>query len=227
MLSFGYADVGPIRRGLGGTVEAALISADPMISSAASSPRLTQCALALLCAVTAIRSGRIGRDLAVLGVILLAVFLRMADDVGRVDGMILLIGSLSTLAAKAGRWIVACALLALALAIHETGLILLAPLLAAYGLSEGRWRTVSLTQGVVGAAVLAAAAIAYLALGGANEPGAAVAHLVLSRLPSAPDTEPAAYVISTGSRGVLAAICQNIELAQRPMRSTSGLAWPL
>lgn len=144
-----YFNTGFSRRELAGTLTH-LISADPMIGAAylhlSTYAALTASFVFLIARHPSMPVRRL-----MLGLALLAVLLRLSLDVGRTDGLVMLLGLLAAHTAARGAWIVTALVLSIALAVHETGFLVLAPLTVAIAIGHGTWRR--LTGHVLGSVV--------------------------------------------------------------------------
>jgi len=137
-LALTYFNTGFSRRELAGTLTH-FISADPMVG-AAYLHLLTYAALTASFVFLIARDPSMPARRSMLGLALLTVLLRLSLDVGRTDGLVMLLGLLAAHAAARGWLIVSALVLSIALAIHETGFLVLAPLTGAVAIGHGTWR---------------------------------------------------------------------------------------
>jgi hypothetical protein len=206
-LAFNWIDLGPVRRGLGGTV-ARLLSDDPMLAAAWFHVLFAVCVAAGTVALLRGWGGSRWERLAA-ATVALGLMLRWSDDFGRTDIAVaaLLVGA--TLAARAGRDAVAAAAVAVSVLVHETGFVYGLPLLLALRFARaGRiagWRTT-----LVALAILAGGAAAWglvSALSPTDASGAVA--IVRSRFEPAFHVDTAIYYATSGLRGVATSLCQN------------------
>jgi len=148
-LALTYFNTGFSRRELAGTLTH-FISADPMVG-AAYLHLLTYAALTASFVFLIARDPSMPARRSMLGLALLTVLLRLSLDVGRTDGLVMLLGLLAAHAAARGSLIVSALALSIALAVHETGFLALVPLTGAIAISHGTWRR--LTGHVLGSVV--------------------------------------------------------------------------
>jgi hypothetical protein len=97
-----------------------------------------------------------------LATICIALLFRLSFDVGRSDSAVMLCGLLAAWASRAGRWAVASTAVVVALTIHETGMIFLAPLVCAIVWEQRAWRDIPWRSVGAAAAIMAVGLGLYL-----------------------------------------------------------------
>ena len=205
-LGFNYFEMGPIRRGLAGTV-VHLIGSDILLATV-----VFHLASAFGVAVTTgLIFVRMKAPLVTRGVfafVLVAIMLRWAEDAGRTDMAVASMLAGSTLAMTRGRLVLASVLVCIGLFIHETSFIFGLPLLATLA-----WRqrfTLSSRAWWQAAAVFSLTLLLYAStVWLPHATPQAMAAMVRAKF--APDkiVDWAIYFAVSGARGVQASMCQN------------------
>jgi hypothetical protein len=194
------------RRELIGTV-ASFLSPEPMVATALFSFGCYVVLSAALIDLIAKSPSSIPRQL-VLGAVMLAVLLRLSWDVGRSDSAVMICGVIAALSARQARWFLVAVALTVALAIHETGAIVLVPLVAAVAYRHGTWRELPGRPLAIIGAMLAADAALYVVsfrpIGDVQQVARHVHTLFLN--PTYPDLS--LYFTLAGSRGLRTAMCE-------------------
>jgi hypothetical protein len=132
---------------------AGLMGADAMISNAVVFLIFYFMLAAALIWAVARRKGSV--HLIALAAMSVVIFYRLSFDVGRSDVAVMLCGLLAAWAARSGRWAVSAAAVSIALAIHETGMIFLAPVVCAIVWEKQAWRDIDWRSIGAAAAVMA------------------------------------------------------------------------
>lgn len=205
-LSFGisYFDTGFARREMIGTI-ARLLSNNILLGAL-----IVHCTAIGILSVVALAalllSPADGLTKTICAGVMLAALVRLAPDVGRSDSAVMLCGAAAAWTARSGRWVIAAAFLSLALTIHETGLIVLAPIAAVAAYEGGKWRTSSRRSLIVGAVCLAISLGAYI-LAVRHPPDiATVGRLVHARF-NADGIDFITYLQLSGARGLRTVQC--------------------
>jgi hypothetical protein len=158
-----------------------------------------------------------------LSAIFLGVLARVALDVGRVETVTMALGLLAAWAARDARWTVCAFALSVALLFHETGLIILFPLVCAVSWSSGSWRRWRSLDGFGALLVLAISIVAYGLTFVTHPDLTAIGRRVHSLFPYGGDADVAVYINLTGFRGMATAICASSKLPLYPAHVIAGV----
>ena len=205
-IALSYFETGFARREL----EATLIrpfTTDPMVGGAAFHA-LAYAALAALAMAATLRAPMADRQRLAVGAVFLAVLFRVGADVGRADPAVMVCGLVAAWAARAGRFGTAAAAIAVALALHEAGLIVLAPLVAGVAWENRAWRKAGRASRALGLAVAVLALAAYVLALLARPDVAAAARVVHAKFAEPDMADLSVYYTLSGSRGVASILCQ-------------------
>jgi hypothetical protein len=221
-LGFNYFDFGFVRRGLAGSV-VSLLGPDRLLGTAVFH---VLCAAAVAAGAATLflrlrlRAGARG----VYVLLFIALMLRWGEDPGRTDLAVAALLIAAALAFQAKQLVLSCLCVGLSLGVHETGLVLGLPLLAALLLDGERWRQVPRRTAAAGLLVLAASVAFYVLLGWlphADVP--TMVSVVRSHFPTHDYVDWAIYFAVSGRRGVQTSICQNLGDPTYPLHLATGL----
>jgi hypothetical protein len=203
--SLSWFDTGFARRELAGTV-IRLFTPDPLIGTAWFG-FITYAAFALagiwLCCRPSLGFPR----RLFLGALLLAILVRLSADIGRTDPAIMALGIGAALAASRAHWILCASFVFIALLVHETGLIELAPLVAVVAWGSGSWRRWQAPNAVAGAIILASAVGLYAATLHPHYDLFAATAKIHARFPHPEDADTAIYQNLVGPAALRLANC--------------------
>jgi hypothetical protein len=158
-MALNYFDTGFARRELEGTL-IRLFTRDPLIGGVAFD--VISCgALATLMFWATLRAPISHPQRAAIRLVFAAVLFRVAQDVGRADAAVMVCGLVGAWAAKSGRWMIVAITIAVALAFHETGFIVLAPLVAVVVFEHDAWRKGNRAGQIAALLIVAVALAAY------------------------------------------------------------------
>ena len=207
-LGFNYFELGPVRRGLGGSI-VYLLSDNALLGTAIFYLLSAVAVAAGACLLFArLRAPLLTR--ATYALVMLAIMMRWAEDAGRTDVAVAALLAFAAHAMARGRSALACAWVGLGVLIHESSVIFGLPLLAALALRHG-WRSIPARGWWGGAGVLGFALAAFLVVVWLPQtsPGTMV-DVVRSKFSSHPIADWAIYFAVSGARGVQMSICQNL-----------------
>lgn len=208
VLGFNYFQFGFVRRGLGGSI-AYLLGPNLLYATAffhiLSAIWVAALACRLLSSIAAPPP-----VLAPFALILVDLMLFWAEDAGRTDMAVAGLLALATIAATHARPVLACACVAVGLAIHETSVIFGLPLLAVLYLDQRRRRTISVPAAVGIGVIMLPTLLLYVLLDRLPhaDPQTMIA-TIRSELPRAIQVDWALYFALSGMRGVRSSLCQN------------------
>jgi len=205
-IGLSWFDTGFARRELEATL-IRLVTADPMVGGALFHA-LAYTALAALAFAATLRAPIADRQRLAVGAVFLAALFRVGADVGRADPAVMICGFVAAWAARGGRWPLAALALTVALAFHETGLIVLAPLAAGVAFEHRAWRHSGRASRALGLALAGLGLAAYVLALQARPDVAAAARAVHARFPDPSMADLSVYYTLSGPRGVASILCQ-------------------
>lgn len=220
-LAFNYFELGPIRRGLGGSI-VHLLGRDLLVGSTV----FFYATAAAVVIGTSILFARLNLPLpsrVPFIVVAAAIMCRWAEDIGRSDMAIAAILVAATLALQHRRPVLAALAIGMSLFIHELGFIFGLPLLAVLFLrhcglpvdASTRWKVLL---------VLALAGGIYLLMG--TLPVASLqdtVRIVRDKLPPSDNVDWAIFIAVSGARGLALNLCQNRIDPSYPVHVAGGL----
>lgn len=211
-LGFNYVEFGFVRRGLGGT----LIhwSGLSQIAGTVWFHVLSALGVSTLACLLLRRLRAPLTVKAAFSLILLSLVFFWGEDAGRTDIAVAALLVLATMNVAAGRPLIAAVCLGVALGFHESAFLFGLPLMLALVLAQRRQLTRSQRmRSAAAGAGLVVIGLAYLMIDRLpHADNATMTEAIRSRLPSHVMVDWAIYFATSGSRGVLASVCQNIEV---------------
>jgi len=221
VLAFNYFELGPIRRGLAGSI-VHLLSPDILIGS-------TVFFFASALAVCLLTSRLFARpalpwpqQLAFLAV-MAGIMLRWAEDICRTDMTIAALLSAATLAVLRGRIVVAVLFICIGVFVHELSFIFGLPLIAAL-LTRARFEAIGKRQKWATVLVLAVTVTLYLVLVESQTVDVpTMVRIVRSKFEPSEQGDWAIFIAVSGARGLALNLCQNRVDPAYPIHVIGGL----
>lgn len=221
-LGFNYFELGAIRRGLAGSV-VYLLGPDILIGSTA----FFYLSAFAVCLASAWLFARLDlpwpQRLAFL-VVMAAIMMRWAEDIGRTDLAIAALLAAATLAVMRARYLAAVLFICVGLFVHELSAIFGIPLVAAL-MADGRLAKVRTRERwaiVIAVAVTAGLYLAMIALPSVDVP--TMVRVVRSKFEPSEQVDWAIFIAVSGARGLALNLCQNRVDAAFPVHVLGGLA---
>jgi hypothetical protein len=205
-IALSYFETGFARRELEATL-IRLFTADPMVGGAVFHA-LAYTALAALAFVSVLRAPIADRQRLAIGAVFLVVLFRVGSDVGRADPAVMACGFVAAWATRAGRWAIAAAAIAIALAFHEAGGIVLVPLVVGVAFDHRSWRRVGRASWSLALGVAVVGVAAYAVALTAHPDVARAARAMHAKFFEPGMADLSVYYTLSGSRGVTSILCQ-------------------
>jgi hypothetical protein len=222
VLGFNYFEFGPIRRGLAGSI-VYLLSPD-ILKASTWFFMLSAAAVTLPVLWLYRRLGLAPITRFAFAVTMMAIMLRWAGDIGRVDMLVAASIAVAAIAAIHGRLGLAGLMVGIGLMVHETSLIFGAPLLLAILMRPGAWSALSNASKRRGAAALLLSVALYAGM--AYLPHASdttMSEVVRAKFAPTKYVDWAVYFALSGTRGLRTNLCQNLADPTYWMHPAGGL----
>ncbi|MBC7780208.1 MAG: hypothetical protein H7125_08895 [Proteobacteria bacterium] len=207
-LGFNYFELGPIRRGLGGSI-AHLLAGDMLVATVRFHFLAAACVAFAAALVYSRVAGPPSRRLAY-AIVMIGIMLCWADDPGRTDMLVAALLAAAAVALQRGRADWAAAAIGGGLFVHETSLIFGLPLIVALIIARGGPTAFNRRVMRRAALLLLASLGGYFALGQmSTAPTQLMVDTVRDKFFPHKYVDWAIYYAVSGFRGVATSICQN------------------